>query len=229
MAKAFDLIHKVAKTQEPVSRIPFEDGNITEDPEPVPTRRPRVEMAFFFILLFIIFTVMGATLVSPTIFSGVKDKLLGTKSTTSPLPSNTPQAGFIVEKDGQSVSEATQQLGVSPTPTVASPAVSPASNPSAATSPEVTQTKGAAKIQVLNGTTTEGAAAAARTKLAKKGIVVQSVGNYKSQTVKKTTIFYRPEYKTAASQIQAVVGGILADTTTGIGSYDILVVIGRTN
>lgn len=220
MAKAFDLIHKVTQHEEPESRIPFEDDPLQEE-KPTPPKRPRIEMAFFYILLFIIFFVMGSTLLSPRLFGNKQ------ASTASPSPSNTstPQQGFDIEKDGQSVTDAQGDLGVSTTP---SPSI--ATSPSAvASNTPATQTSTAAKVQILNGTNRTGAAAALRTKLVNAGIAIASVGNYKTRTVARTTVFYKADFKAAATEIQGVTGGILSETSGGIGSYDVLVVIGAAN
>lgn len=229
MAKAFDLVHKINRDETPEeSRIPFEDDNTSEQPQPKP-KRPKVEMAFFYILLFIIFFIMGLTLLSPNFFAGVA----GNKTANaSPSPANTPQQGFTIEKDGQSVEQASKDLGsnkVTPVPTAATSTPSTAPAESTAPAPTTETKNAAAKIQILNGTNITGGAATARTKLANKGIVVASIGNFKTRTVKRTTIYYKPEYKTAATQVQGVLGGIISSTEDGIGSYDILVVIGQSS
>lgn len=232
MARAFDLVHKINKDQSEESRIPFDDqeGGDKSPDTPKP-RKPRVELAFFYILLFIIFFIMGSTLLSPNFFAGIFNKKPAAEAT--PAASNTPQAGFTIEKEGQTTEEAEKDLGVNTTPTpAASPAVataSPAASTSTAPAAETTttSTSSAARIQVLNGTNTTGAAATLRTKLANKGIVVASIGNYTNRSVAQTTVYYKADYKTAASQVQAVTGGILSETTKGIGDYDILVVIGK--
>lgn len=224
MAKAFDLIHKVAQPEEPKSRIPFEENQST-DPSTQPVKnRPRIEIAFFYLLLFTVFFIMGMTFLTPNLLSR-----FGKKSTAEPSPqaSAGPVQGFTIEQEGQKVSEAAKELGIgTPTPSISS-SPSPTITPSAPSDAAATTTSKAAKIQILNGTTKEGAAAAMRQKLAQEGIVVASIGNYQKRSVSRTTIYYRPDYKKAAQDIQAVVGGVLSETTTGIGSYDILVVVGQ--
>lgn len=217
MAKAFDLIHKVTKDEQPEeSRIPFDESNKTKEAKP---KRPKLEIAFFYLLLFIVFFIIGANFLSPTFFASLIGK--NEPPLASPSPLTSPAAGFAIEKEGQSVESASKDLNV-PSPT---PAASPAQVVSEQPAGEATATQ-AAKIQILNGTTRTGAAARMRTKLASIGIVVASIGNYRKRNVSQTTIYYHPDYKTAAEQVQSIIGGVLSPTTTGIGSYDILVVIG---
>lgn len=230
--RAFDLVHKISQEQpEEENRVPFSDQE--EKPEEPPKkRRPKIELAFFYVLLFIVFVAMGATLISPSFFTDLIKKK--PNSQVTPIASNTPQAGFTIEKDGQSTEEAGKALGVGTTPspttsTSATPSPSTPSSPVPSNSPSgSTSTASAAKIQILNGTTKEGAAATLRSQLAAKGIVVATIGNFTRQNVQKTTIYYKPEYKTAAQQVQAVSGGVLSETNDGIGSYHIMVIIGAT-
>lgn len=220
MPKVFDMVHKVSDQESSTSRIPFEDDNKTET-RPAKSR-PRVEIIFFYILLFVIFFIMGAAFLSPDLLSG----LFGASRTAevSPNPIDSPAVGLTIEKEGQSPEEAAAALGTKKTSsaTVTSPEVQ--STPP----PQVTTASTAARIQVLNGTNRTGAAAAMRLALSKAGIVVTSIGNYHKRTVSKTTIFYNPAFATAAKQVQAVSGGVLAPTTSGIGSNDVLLVIGTT-
>lgn len=225
MAKVFDLVHKVTETAEPSgSRIPFDDE--PGEQAPPPKKRPRVEIIFFYILLFTIFFVMGMVFLSPTLFTR-GNQAVALK--TSPSPSG-PAAGFTIDKEGQSVEEAAKEIGVptSPSPTP-SPAQSTSATPAAVpTTPNTEVPKStAADIQILNGTTREGAAAAMRTKLAQKGIVVSSIGNYKKRNVARTTVYFTADYKTAAWQVLAVTGGVMIEAQSSTtGGHDILVVIG---
>lgn len=221
MPKVFDMVHKVSDQENSEGRIPFEDDN-KDQAAKSPKSRPRVEIIFFYILLFVIFFIMGAAFLSPNLLGG----LFGSSKTpeASPSPLDSPAAGFTLEKAGQGSPEAAGELGAKPTSDpVSSSAIQspPASQPA--------QAAAASKIQILNGTNREGAAAALRTKLAKAGIVVASIGNYHKRTVRNTTIFFDPAYETAAQQVKTVTGGILAATTDGIGGNHILVVIGANN
>jgi len=216
VAKAFDLVHKIIDNDKAESRIPFEDQDKPQDEKP--KKRFKIEVAFFYVLLFIVFFVMGSTFLAPSIFGGIQKTA---EPSPGASPSAGPQQGLVIEKEGKSVEEAAKELQVpNPSPSAV------AAVPSAVQEKPATTTSAAAKIQIQNGTNRTGAAAALRTKLADSEIVVASIGNYKSRTVNNTTVFYRPEYETVAKQVQAITGGILADTTDGIGSYDILVVIG---
>lgn len=222
MAKAFDLVHRVVSNQKEESRIPFEDQDKKSDDEPLKKKRVRIEVAFFYLLLLIVFFIMGYTFLSPTFLGGLGS---GTASSPEPNPLNSPAAGFTIDKEGKSVEEAAKDLKISPSPLASLKASAPVS-PAVSEKPAAA-TNQAARIQIQNGTNITGAAASLRTKLANKGIVVASIGNYKKRSVVTTTIFYKPDYKTAAEQVQAISGGILSTATTGIGDYDILVVIGQ--
>jgi hypothetical protein len=229
VAKAFDLVHKVADSKEPESdesKIPFEDEEPNGSKDPAPKRRVKVEVIFFYLLLFAIFFVMGAMFLSPGIFGSKK---VAANPSPSASPGSTPDPGFTIDKEGQSNDEANKALQStsSPTPNASTPATT--SSPSTAASPATTTSK-AAKIQIMNGTTTEGKAASFRTKLASKGIVVASIGNYHKRTVARTTIYYTADYKTAAAQVQAIVGGLLVQTTSSTtGTNDILIVVGKSS
>jgi hypothetical protein len=223
--RAFDLVHKISKDPvEEESRVPFADQEETSE-APTHKRKPKVELAFFYVLLFIVFFIMGSTILSPNLFAGIFNRQSDASAT--PIASNTPQAGFTIEKDGQSTEEAGKNLGVgvSPTPTPAG-SPTPVASPSPAATAAATTTTTAAKIQILNGTPKEGAAATLRTKLANAGITVANIGNFTRTNVKQTTIYYKPDYETAAKQVHAVSGGILSETTDGIGSYNIMIIIG---
>lgn len=220
MAKAFDLIHKISNKEEE-SRIPFADEDSrSSGGVPPQKKRPRLEMAFFYILLFVVFFIMGATFLSPNMFAG----LFNRQGIPSPQPSASgPQQGFTIEKDGQSVDETRKELGLSsPVPVVAPSPVAETTS----SEPVVAASK-AAKIQILNGTNKTGAADGLRKKLAAKGIVVASIGNHGNRNVTKTIVYYDAAYKTAAEQVQRVVGGSLAMSESATGQYDILVIIGQ--
>ncbi len=227
MAKAFDLVHKVnTAPKEEESRIPFDEGD--KPREDKPKRKVRVEMAFFYVLLFIVFFVIGASVISPNFLAGLTKK---SDTESTPSPALSPQQGLVIEKEGSETKSASPAAKTTPSPT-AKASTTPKTTPSAATTstaPTVPAATTPAKIQVLNGTNQTGAAATLRSKLAAADIVVASVGNYKSRTVKKTTIYHKPGFIDTANKVQAVSGGIISETTDGIGSYDILVVIGATN
>ncbi len=232
MARAFDLVHKIAgQNDQSESRIPFEDDDKAggSNPEPGPKKRPRIEIAFFYILLFVVFFIMGMAFLSPNLFAGILSKEKPKAAQASPSPVVSPDAGFAITKEGQSAEEAAKELGVknSPSPTSSS-------NTATTTEPEPTEssqpTKSTgARIQVLNGTTKTGAAATLRTKLANKGIIVETIGNHTKRTVKRTTIYYDSDYKTAAQQVLSVSGGIMIESASATGEYDIVVIIGQSS
>lgn len=228
MAKAFDLVHKVAESPETGtdSNIPFADEEPTEPGNKPPKKRTRVEIVFFYLLLFAIFVIMGVMLVGPNLLNGKK----GAKATsTTPSPGSTPMAGYAVDKQGQSDSDVATQLNPSPSPTPpATPSATADTAPPAAATP--TQSTQAAKLQILNGTTRTGAAATLRDKLASHGIITSATGNYSKRTVARTTVWYTADYKTAAQQVQKYSGGILAQVSKSTtGNYDVVVIIGKTN
>lgn len=224
VAKAFDLVHKVADSDDdhPTddSRVPFDEGDSGDKETPPAKKRTKVEIIFFYLLLFAIFFIMGVMFLSPTLFKGKPSKTAVNQS--PPASNETPIPGFTIEKQGQDSQQAAKDLGLtSPSPVASSqPSTAPVAPSSTAT----------AKIQILNGTSTTGAAAALQQKLAQKGIVVDSVGNYKKRTVAKTTVYYMADYKTAAQQVLAVTGGIMVETTSATtGDHNILIVTGKTH
>lgn len=227
MAKAFDLVHKVSDSDQPNEgdRASGDSAGTPNEDSSTPKKRTRVEIIFFYLLLFAIFFIMGVMFLAPSLF-----KTGGGKTTiaqSQPPTGETPIPGFTIDKPGQSTEEATKALGLaSPTLT---PAVSP--TPTSVTSEAKTEiTSGPAKIQVLNGTGQTGAAAAMQTKLAQKGIIVASIGNYRKRTVAKTTVYYTADYKQSAQQVLAVTGGIMVETSSATtGDNNILVVIGKTH
>lgn len=225
MAKVFDLVHKVSdgSQEDSHSRIPFADEEPEESPKP--KRRFKVEVIFFYLLLFAVFFIMGAIFLVPNFFAGTVNKIA---ATPSPSPITSPVAGFTIEKDGQSAADAAKDLGANPT-TIPTPSPTP---PAATTSPSpasTTNTTKAADIQILNGTTRTGAAASLRTKLANQGIVVDSIGNFTRRNVTRTTVYFTPDYRKAAQEVLAVSGGIMVETKSIDGGHDILVIIGQSN
>ncbi len=219
MAKAFDLTHKVNTTpKDEEGRVPFDDQPKGEEEKP--KSRLRVEMGFFYGLLFVVFFVIGASIISPSFLAGLTKK---SNTEASPSPSFGPKQGLVIDKEGLTTKEATPAAKVGATASPSANAVSTASPTvvPAATTP--------AKIQVLNGTNRTGGAASLRTKLAAADIVVASIGNYKNRNVAKTTIYFKPGFETTANSVQTIAGGITTQTSDGIGAYDVLVVIGTTN
>lgn len=227
MAKAFDLVHKVnTAPKEEESRIPFDEDD--KPKEEKPKRKVKVEMAFFYALLFIVFFVIGASVISPSFLASLTKE---SSAEASPSPQLTPQQGLVIEQEGNETKDASPVTKSSPSVSPKA-TTSPKSSPSTATSTAPSTAPVAttpAKIQVLNGTNRTGAADALRSKLAAADIVVASIGNYKSRSVQKTTIYHKPGFVDTANKVQAVSGGIISETSDGIGSYDVLVVIGATN
>ncbi len=219
MAKAFDLIHKVAQSPDetPEGRIPFDEST---DNQPPKKKRARVEIVFFYLLLFAIFFIMGIMFLSPNLFLGKNEK----SASASPKPSNSPIGGFVITKEGQG-----KDLSISAVNQVASPTAT--STPLDAAAPAAPNPPSkAARVQILNGTNRTGAAAALRTKLANRGIVVLDIGNYKKRTVRRTTVYYLNDYKKAGQDVLATTGGILVQTSsTTTGGFDVLVVIGQSS
>lgn len=222
MAKVFDLVHKAIEPneQQSTSAIPFDD-QANEAAEKPPKKKLKLELVFFGLLLFGIFFVMGFIFIAPNLFGG-QSKSTAVK--VSPTPVSGPAAGFTITKEGESETSAASALGVKPSPTASNTATAA---PAAATTPTEKTTVGAATIQILNGTNRTGTAAKLRDQLAAKGIVVDSIGNYKKRTVKRTTVYFWSDYRQAAREVLAVTGGIMieADQAT-TGKHQILVVIG---
>lgn len=215
MAKAFDLITKV--------RDKLDDSVISTDSsdEPQIKAKPKVELVFFFLLFFAACVIIGYKLLAPA----VPDSTATNES--SPTPTSSDQAastGLTVEKTGTTPAEERQLLGLesTPTPTAAANATEKTS-----ASEETTPAQGGqAKIQIQNGTGVSGAAEKLRQTLTKEGIAVASVGNYKNFSAKQTTIYYKSGWQTVATSIKKLIGGVLIATESGIGNYDILIVIG---
>lgn len=227
MAKAFDLVHKVTNTSETATEnpIPFEDSETPAVEENQPKKRLKIEVIFFYLLLFAVFFVMGAMFLAPEIFSYNQAQ---TTASPNPNASDGPNAGFAITKPGEDPDPAITPTS-SPT-TIENKSPVPEPSASQATSPVANTVKTGTKIQILNGTNTEGKAASFRTKLANKGIIVDSIGNYKKRTVQRTTIYYLADYKQAAKEVQSIVGGLLVQTTANTtGNNQILVVVGKSS
>lgn len=226
MAKVFDLVHKVSDESPDDNRIPFNDepgSDNSDNKEPTKKKRPKVEVIFFYLLLFAVFFIMGAVFLAPNILT----QSLGNKPTIteSASPKNEgPEGGFSIDQEGQSTQDAAADLELTPSP-VSSPIAT--ANPVAPIAE--TETGRAAKIQIQNGTNITGAAAKLRDRLAQKGITVENIGNFSRRNVKRTTVYFEPNYKQAASQVLAVSGGIMVEANSIDGGYDILVIIGATN
>ncbi len=221
MGKAFDVVHRVINSQPAEeNRIPFEDEQSASEATHPLKRRPRVEVAFFYILLFAVFCIMGAAFLSPSLISSFISK---PKQASSPAPNNSPVQGFAIDKKATKEDPAAKSIGK------ASPSPSPTTTSSPSPTQPTVQATQTAKIQIVNGTTRAGAAATLRDQLSAKGISVASIGNYQKRTVKKTTIYYDAGYKTAAEQVQAVSGGLLFELPSSTGSYDIVVIIGASS
>ncbi len=208
MAKAFDLITKV--------RDKLDDTVITADSndEPQAKAKPKVELVFFFLLFFAACVIIGYKLLAPA----VPDSSATAEGSPTPTSSDgAASTGLTVEKTGTTPEEERKLLGLDATAT-----------PTTSTAPaETTPAKsGQASIQIQNGTGTSGAAEKMRQALAKEGITVASVGNYKNFSAKQTTIYYKSGWQTVATSIKKIIGGVLIATDAGIGNYDILIVIG---
>ena len=124
-----------------------------------------------------------------------------------------------------------------PTPTVsvsATPTATPTATASATPTPTPTPTPAAlAKkditLRVLNGTTTTGAAGAAKTILEKDGFTVRTTGNAKTQDYLTTVIYYQTGHEAEAKLVQT---GLPTYSTTltesTLSNPDmVLVVIGK--
>lgn len=234
MAKVFDLVHKMSDggSSHEESRIPFEDETTEKEKVTKPKRKIRVEIVFFYLLLFAVFFIMGAVFLAPNLFAGSVKRQPAATQKTSPSPGSSPNAGFAIEKQGQSTEDAAKALGANSTPSprpTSSPTSSATTN-TPSTSPTHTTTQSAgAQIQILNGTNTTGAAATLRSKLANRGIVVDSIGNFTRRNVQRTTVYFEPDYKKAAQDVLAVTGGIMIEEKSIDGGHDILVIIGYNN
>lgn len=229
MAKVFDLVHKVSDGSVDDNRIPFNDeggsgkSDNNDHKEPTKRKRPKVEVIFFYLLLFAVFFIMGAVFLAPNIFTGALGDKPSTAESSSPQNQG-PEGGFKIDQEGQSTKEAAKELEIKTTPQ-ASPIAT--ANPVAPIAE--TETNKVAKIQIQNGTNKTGAAARLRDQLAQKGISVENIGNFSRRNVKQTTVYYEPNYKQAANQVLAVSGGIMVEADSIDGGYDILVIIGATN
>ena len=65
-------------------------------------------------------------------------------------------------------------------------------------------------VLVLNGTSTSGLARVTADEISKKGWVIRTVGNYTGPQLKKTTVFYPPEYKDIAEHLASDAGAATA-------------------
>lgn len=225
MAKVFDLVHKVADHHE-ASRIPFEDEEQKSD-ETAKKQKIKVEVVFFYLLLFAVFFIMGAVFLAPNFFTATNGKT--TKNALLPSSTNTPLTGFTIDKEGKP-DEEIAKIATGQTATQTNNAA-PIPIPTPITARATATIMKTASIQVLNGTNITGAAAALQSKLAEKGIVVQNIGNYKKRTVTKTTIYFKPDFRQAATDVLAVAGGIMVEalSATTTGEYDVVVIIGQKN
>ncbi len=165
--------------------------------------------------------IIGYKLLAPA----VPDSSATAESHPAPTASDgAASTGLTVEKTGTTPEEERKLLGLDATATpVASSGAASSATPAADTAPEKS---GQASIQIQNGTGTSGAAEKMRQALVKEGISVASVGNYKNFSAKQTTIYYKSGWQTVATSIKKIIGGVLIATESGIGNYDILIVIG---
>lgn len=106
---------------------------------------------------------------------------------------------------------------------------------SASTSSSSTSSSTAAistlKIQVLNGSGVSSAASGMKKVLTDQGYTVASTGNAKSFTYEQTTIFYKTGKEAEATKMKDFLTGydvILKNSDATVGSYDIIVVVGKT-
>jgi cytoskeletal protein RodZ len=221
VAKAFDIVHKASSDEKVEERIPFESKESGEKKKKAVRKRSRIEIVFFYGLLFVVFFIIGVNFLSAGSI-GNFFKRTSPSPSSSAAASSSPDAGFAIDQQGQTNEQAAKEIGTaSPSPTTSTSAAAK-TTPSPASSAAATK----AKIQILNGTNKEGAAAAMRTKLSAEGIAVDNIGNNDTRDVAATVTYYKDGYEATANQIKAIVGGTTKRTAGGIGEYNVLVLIG---
>lgn len=134
---------------------------------------------------------------------------------------------LVRQPDEKAVAPAVQaRKSPTPSPSPSPPAPSPSTVPSPAASPSPSPAaKGAAQIQVLNGTATTGLGRKAADKLTAAGFQVVNVDNA-ARRYDKTTVFFKPGFEDVARQVAGALGGAEVEASPDSLSRDVTAIVG---
>jgi hypothetical protein len=124
----------------------------------------------------------------------------------------------------ESTPSPTTEVTVEPSPT---PSATATATPEPTSTPSPTATAQAGTIRVLNGTTTNGLAAATRDELIAASLSVRTIGNATNRTYTKTIVYYSSGNETLAQNVATALGVADTPTESTLAAPDaVLVVVG---